>query len=394
MYSSASAVSTRTDRRDAAIPASVSQHRTPKTRHRFHAICPYFAMFPESFAETWIERLTRPGDTVLDPFCGRGTTPFQALLMGRSAIACDVNPVAYCVTRAKTNAPARRAVRRRLTLLKTGFEWRAWETSRQGLPEFFDYAFDRATLRQLLHLRSALRWATSNVDALIAALVLGSLHGESNRSPTYLSNQMPRTISTKPAYSVRYWQAHGDSPPKRDVFALLNDRLEYRYETPPPSGQATILHTDMRDLPRALRSFPKRIGCAITSPPYLNVTNFEEDQWLRLWFLGGPPQPTYGLVSRDDRHERPDAYWGLIADMWRVLGAILSRDAHVVIRLGGKGMSPEQIPDTLKATAVFANRKVKLLSHELSQIKKRQTDSFRPGSTGCRVEVDCHFVLH
>ena len=24
-------------------------------------------------------------------------------------------------------------------------------------------------------------------------------------------------------------------------------------------------------------------------PPYLDVTHFEEDQWLRLWFLGGPP---------------------------------------------------------------------------------------------------------
>lgn len=75
-------------------------------RHPFHAICPYFAMFPESFPERWIEELTEPGDVVLDPFCGRGTTPFQALLMGRHAIASDINPVAYCVTRAKLRAPA------------------------------------------------------------------------------------------------------------------------------------------------------------------------------------------------------------------------------------------------------------------------------------------------
>ena len=33
-------------------------------RHRFHSICPYFAMFPESFAETWISNLTKRGDTV------------------------------------------------------------------------------------------------------------------------------------------------------------------------------------------------------------------------------------------------------------------------------------------------------------------------------------------
>ncbi len=363
-------------------------------RHRFHAICPYFAMFPESFAETWIRRLTKPGDVVLDPFCGRGTAPFQAVLMGRDAIAGDINPVAYCVTRAKTNAPAARAVRRRLTILERAFSWRDWEHERRALPEFFHYAFDRATLRQLLYLRRSLHWSRTNVDSMIAALALGSLHGESDKSQHYLSNQMPRTISTKPAYSVRYWKERESSPPTRDVFALLRNRLAYRYETPPPDGRATVVHSDMRELPRILRGSSAAIRCAITSPPYLNVTNFEEDQWLRLWFLGGPPRPTYRQVSKDDRHERPDAYWELIADMWRVLGRILSRDAHVVIRLGGKGLKPDEIRGCLSATSAFSNRRVHLLSHEVSQIKRRQTDSFRPGSTGCRVEVDCHFFLH
>ena len=49
-----------------------------------------------------------------------------------------------------------------------------------------------------------------------------------------------------------------------------------------------IWHTDMRNLPRIIEVHKNRADqCAITSPPYLNVTSFEEDQWLRLWFLGG-----------------------------------------------------------------------------------------------------------
>ena len=56
-------------------------------RHRFHSMCPYFAMFPESFAERWIKRLTRPGETVLDPFSGRGTTALTALLNGREVLS-------------------------------------------------------------------------------------------------------------------------------------------------------------------------------------------------------------------------------------------------------------------------------------------------------------------
>src|SRR5438094_3969623 len=84
-------------------------------RNRFHSLCPYFAMFPESFAESWIDRVTKPGDVVLDPFSGRGTTAFQSLLMNRRAVASDVNDVAYCLTKAKTCAPTLAAIGVRLS---------------------------------------------------------------------------------------------------------------------------------------------------------------------------------------------------------------------------------------------------------------------------------------
>ena len=73
-------------------------------RHRFHALCPYFAMFPEMLVRkhlVWSKR----GDLILDPFSGRGTTVFESLLNDRRAIACDTNPVAVCVSRAKSAAP-------------------------------------------------------------------------------------------------------------------------------------------------------------------------------------------------------------------------------------------------------------------------------------------------
>ena len=66
-------------------------------------------MFPEIVRrDLGLTGCLKPGDVIPDPFCGRGTTPFQSLLMGRTAIACDVNPVAYCITRAKTTRLQRR----------------------------------------------------------------------------------------------------------------------------------------------------------------------------------------------------------------------------------------------------------------------------------------------
>jgi DNA methylase len=265
-------------------------------------------MFPEQFAEKWIERLTLPGEYVLDPFSGRGTTALSAVLLGRRAISSDTNDVAYCLTLAKTNPPRYRAVGNRVRQLRDEYGEAGAVRFAEDLPLFFEWAFSRKTLRQLLFLRERLRWKSSKVDAMIAALVLGSLHGESQKSPTYLSNQMPRTISTKPDYSVRFWKTRDCHAPSRDVFDLVQNRIDYRYVSSVPKAHSVVFHADMRKLPYLLdpRSLPVR--CVITSPPYLDVTNFEEDQWLRLWFLGGPPYPTRNRLTTDDRHTREDKY--------------------------------------------------------------------------------------
>jgi hypothetical protein len=291
-------------------------------------------MFPESFAEYWIKRLTKPADLVLDPFSGRGTTALTALLCGRKAISSDVNDVAVCLTKAKTTPPSLGRLKTRITQLKNQFKAKQWISKAQDADEFFRYAYAPATLAQLLYLRENIDWKKSRVDNMIAALVLGSLHGETNSS-RYLSNQMPRTISTKPRYSVAFWRDRKLVAPERDTFKILGEMAAFRYVSPLPSGSSIVLHTDMRNLPRVIDT-PKteRIRCAVTSPPYMDVTSFEEDQWLRLWFLGGLSYPKKGSMSRDDRHGTADHYWSFIGDMWRSLGAIMAERSHVVVRIG------------------------------------------------------------
>jgi hypothetical protein len=350
-------------------------------------------MFPESFAQQWIEKLSKPGDVVLDPFSGRGTTPFQALLSGREAIGNDINPVAFCLTRAKTSAPNESAVKQRITFLENRFLAKRWDDEAASLPRFFAYAYAPHTLRQLLYLRKNLSWRRSDVDCMLAGLILGSLHGESSKSPSYLSNQMPRTISTKPEYSVRFWIERGFEAPQRDTFALLRSHLSFRYESAPPVMKGATFESDFRNLPIYLEGRLKAPKLVVTSPPYLDTTTFEEDQWLRLWFLGGAPNPTYRTISKDDRHDNPDSYWRLIGDLWRVLGQVLAKRSHVVIRMGGKKLTPTKIASGLTANGCFSGRKVELIHSEVSALKKRQTASFRPGAPGGGYEVDCCFSV-
>src|ERR1700722_10963411 len=164
-------------------------------RHRFHSICPYFAMFPETFVRRNVLAWSKRGDVILDPFSGRGTTIFESLINGRRALGCDTNPVAVCLSKAKAEPPKLNDILRRVDELEKSnvrFKSRAPELS----DEFFTLCFHEETLLQLLFLMKRLKWRSNKTDCFIAALALGCLHGESHRTDLCFSNRMPRTIST------------------------------------------------------------------------------------------------------------------------------------------------------------------------------------------------------
>lgn len=52
----------------------------------------HFAVFPESLVEPCILAGSRPGDIVLDPFMGSGTTAAVAAKLGRQYLGCELNP--------------------------------------------------------------------------------------------------------------------------------------------------------------------------------------------------------------------------------------------------------------------------------------------------------------
>jgi DNA modification methylase len=72
--------------------------------HSIHEVS-YRACFKPQLPEFFIERLTRPGEAVYDPFMGRGTTPVQAALMGRQPIGNDINPLSVLLTRPRLAPP-------------------------------------------------------------------------------------------------------------------------------------------------------------------------------------------------------------------------------------------------------------------------------------------------
>jgi len=59
----------------------------------------YWSKKPHDAIMQYIEHYTKPGDLVLDPFCGSGSTALAALMTGRKAIAIDLSPAATFITK-------------------------------------------------------------------------------------------------------------------------------------------------------------------------------------------------------------------------------------------------------------------------------------------------------
>ncbi len=65
----------------------------------------YRGNWPPQLVRNVIELYTQPGDTVLDPMAGGGTTPVECLLTGRNSISIDLNPGAVSIVQDRLDLP-------------------------------------------------------------------------------------------------------------------------------------------------------------------------------------------------------------------------------------------------------------------------------------------------
>ena len=330
--------------------------------HPFHPMCSYLASFPAPLAHAFIARYSRPGDVVLDPFSGRGTTPLQACAEGRIGVGNDLNPFAHLLTAAKVEPASRAQAVIRLATLRVAWNGQAasWvrlaqrvladpasgnslvpsagsggrpEAGTEAVPAEVALAFHPDTLGQLLFVRSSLQLHDRS-DRFLAAAITGILHG---KSASYLSELMPNTFSMAPRYVRDFARRTAFVSPRRDVFDGLAAKLERLFRQAPPPVEGVALLGDARDVAERARAAlrergrPDRARLVVTSPPYLRVVKYGYYNWLRTWFLGFDARAIDATL--DDAHHR-EPYLAFLRDVLANLRPVLADDAVVVLVIG------------------------------------------------------------
>jgi DNA modification methylase len=247
----------------------------------------YRACFKPQLPAYFIDRLTREGDVVYDPFSGRGTTAIEAALRGRNVIVNDVNPLSVILTYPRLELPNVTEIDARLRSLRFAPRPRG----DMDLSMFFhpDTEYEILGLREYLYRRMN-AGKEDSVDRWIRMVATNRLTGH---SPGFFSvYTLPPNQAVSPEDQLRINARLKQEPGYRDIRALilkksmqLQGRLgaAERWRLRKAATEALLISKDARatdDIP------DDSVQLTVTSPPFLDVVQYTRDNWLRCWFNG------------------------------------------------------------------------------------------------------------
>jgi hypothetical protein len=238
----------------------------------------------------------------------------------------------------------------------------------EALPPFFAACYSPHVLRYLMVARDMLQWQTNKVDATLMAIILVHLHGKRSQS---LSNQMRQGKAMSPGYCLNWWSSHSQTPPNLDPVKFLLDRVEWRYAKGMPGlSNGHVVHGDStKCIPRLARKVArgdaKPFDLLFTSPPYYAVTNYNYDQWLRLWMLGSEDHPIRTRGMWESRFASRDAYRTLLEQVFFGCAGMMTEAGLVYVRTDARSFTYETTLEVLREA--FPSKQVTIVPQPFSR---------------------------
>ena len=272
------------------VPLVQGEFWTARQRQaaRLHEIS-YRACFKPQLPAFFIERFTVPGELVYDPFSGRGTTAIEAALRGRQVAANDVNPLSALLTGPRLSPPDIDDVAMRLEEI-AAFKWKP---QARGIDVSMFYHVETAAEIERLRawlLRRDGAGETDDVDCWIRMVATNRLTGH---SPGFFSvYTLPPNQAVTAERQVVINKKRAQVPTYRDTAALILKKSRALVsgltdgacaDLRKASRTARMLTGDARHTPKIRQG---SVALTVTSPPFLDVVNYADDNWLRCWFNG------------------------------------------------------------------------------------------------------------
>jgi hypothetical protein len=246
----------------------------------------YRACFKPQLPRFFIDLLTRKGDTVYDPFSGRGTTVIEAGLMGRDTIANDASPLSRIMTEPRFFPPILSAVEKRLLAIPRGNETADIDLSMFYHPE---------TEQEIVSLRTYLQNRKSGcrddmIDRWIAMVATNRLTGHSKGFFSVYTLPPNQAVSQKSQQRIN--RKRRQEPEYRNTHRIILNKTksllckmsDAETKSLVKAGKKAILLTgDARSTP-GIRD--ASVQLTVTSPPFLDIVQYRDDNWLRCWFNG------------------------------------------------------------------------------------------------------------
>lgn len=270
------------------IPVYTNEFWTSKQRQAssIHEIS-YRACFKPQLPRFFINLLTQKGDIVYDPFSGRGTTAIEAGILGRNIVSNDINPLSRILTLPRFFVPNVIEVKERLENITYDMKLRA----DIDLSMFYH----PKTEAEIVSLKNYLKQRESEkkedkVDLWIRMVATNRLTGH---SPGFFSVY---TLPPNQAVTAERQQLinakRNQKPEYRDTKKLImkktkslirNIKEQEILNLRKTGNSALFLSEDARRTPQIP---DESVSLTVTSPPFLDVVQYDSDNWLRCWFNG------------------------------------------------------------------------------------------------------------
>jgi site-specific DNA-methyltransferase (cytosine-N4-specific) len=343
-------------------------HAEPTQEH-LHALHPWPARFVPQIPRRAIARWTRPGERVLDPFAGGGTTLLEAALADRPSTGIDNNAVACLVARAKTRAWRRVDLEPLRTLARALARGDALGTA-ADVPDYpnRDHWFSPEALQDLGQLRARVR-AEPEPRRTLALAVFSSIVLRASRQDS--DTRYARTDRVYRSGSALRWFARRLEDATERAAALVGR----------PRARADVLHADARALAGVP---PGSVSLVVTSPPYLNAYDYHKYHRHRLHWIDGDVAMARDLeIGKHDTFTRPgarpDAYFDDLTRCFRAWRRVLVPGGRVLLVVGDAivGGEPVAVADELVARLAAEGFR---LEHHLVRRLETARKSFNPAA--------------